>query len=53
MSMMSPKDKPTFYRIVDAETKELVATASKTKVLQLRAKLQRELGKSLEIELID
>lgn len=47
------RTKPTFYRIVEAGTKELIATAPASKVLTLRAKLARETGKTLEIELIE
>lgn len=52
MAMMGNRDKPTFYKIVNAKG-ETVARASRTKVLALRAKMQKETGEKLEVVLIE
>jgi len=52
MAMIGTRDKPSHYRIVTANG-DTVAVAPKSKVLSLRAKLQKERGEKLELELID
>lgn len=50
MAMIGYKDKPTYYNIVN-DHKVVVAVAPKSKVLRTRAKLEKELGRKLDIEL--
>jgi len=49
--MLNTRDQPTYYNIVDARTKVVIATAPKSKVQQLCRKLTHELGRELDIEL--
>lgn len=54
MAMIHQKDKPTYYNIVGVKSGTVFATASASKVRQLRKKLQEQYnGEKLEIVLID
>lgn len=50
MAMLNTKDKPTYYQIV-TESGDVIATAPKSKVMQLKKKLQAERGEKLSIQL--
>jgi hypothetical protein len=52
MAMMSKRDKPTYYNIIDPVTKVIVATAPRSKVQALHKKLQHELGRTFAMEMI-
>ncbi len=54
MAMIGTRDKPSHYRIIGSVSKTVFATASASKVLALRSKLQKQYnGEKLEIELIE
>lgn len=42
MAMIGTKDKPTYYDIVSSASGKVIATASSSKVMQLRNKLQKD-----------
>lgn len=49
--MIHPRDPPTYYDIVDPTTKELLATVPKSRAIQTKIKMEKELGRKLEIKL--
>ncbi len=50
-AMMGGKDKPTYYKIVTNKG-EVLATVSKSKVMQTHAQMQKERGEKLEMVLV-
>ncbi len=52
MTMMSQKDKPTYYNIVGSQSGTVIATAPKSKVIQVHSKLQKQYGEKLEMVLV-
>jgi hypothetical protein len=49
MAMLHKRDEPSYYNIVD-EDGTIIATAPKSKILQMKAKLQKKLNKKLTVE---
>lgn len=50
MAMMNERDQPTYYNVVD-ENGAVLGSASKSKIIALKIRLERETQKKLQIEL--
>lgn len=47
MAMASKKDQPTYYNIIGEQSKSVIAIASGSKVLKVRAQLQKDYSEKL------